>query len=328
MTVLYLQEQGSVLKKSSNRIVVALQGETLLEVPVFQLQRVLIFGNIQVTTQALGLLLEQGVDVAFFNQAGRLRGTVVSDLSKNIFVRLAQHAVWQDPQKKLCLARQIVSAKIHNQTTVLKSYLWQGGDEELRSAVKALQNYQKSLDSRDSIAGVSGVEGILSRVYFSQFDPLLRSGLQFQGRTRRPPTDPVNSLLSLGYSLLTAELASLLEGASFDPYLGFFHGIRYGRKSLALDIVEQFRQPVIDTFTLTLCNKRMFAEKDFTKRDEDEGLYLQEESLKRYFSLYEERLRKKGKQGSSWREIISQNVDSLHNAMVKNEEYVLFIMKQ
>lgn len=321
MAVLYLQEQGTLLKKEGNRAVVTKQGEKLLEIPVFKLDRVFIFGNIQITTQAMGLLLEQGVDIAFFTLSGRLKGTLVPALSKNIFTRLAQHSTWKDSEKRLSFSRQVVSSKIHNQMAVLRKYGWRKPDASMKEATESLKQYQASLSNKESISEISGIEGIASRIYFSQFDTLLKSSFSFPKREKRPPRDPVNSLLSLGYTLLTTELSFLLEGASFDPYLGFFHGVKYGRKSLALDIVESFRQPVIDLFTLYLFNKRIFNQDDFVKQENQEGIFLLEDSLKRYFKLYEE-YQKKG----NWRDCICTSVDSLARAIVHGEEYAPFTL--
>ncbi|MBT9136643.1 MAG: CRISPR-associated endonuclease Cas1 [Firmicutes bacterium] len=144
MAVLYLQEQGTMLKKSGNRITVTQQGETLMDLPVFKLDRILIFGNVQVSTQALGLLLEQGIDVAFFSFGGRLRGTAASTLSKNIFMRLAQYAAWQDPERKLNFARCIVASKIQNQKAVLS---WQQKIEVIvQDSSLAFPEKQRKLD--------------------------------------------------------------------------------------------------------------------------------------------------------------------------------------
>ena len=326
MAVLYLQEQGTLLKKEGNRAVVTKQGEKLLEIPVFKLDRVFIFGNIQITTQAMGLLMEQGVDVAFFTLSGRLKGTLVPTLSKNIFTRMAQHSTWKDSEKRISFVRQVVSSKIHNQMAVLRKYGWREPDANMKKAIESLKKYQVSLSNKESISEISGIEGIASRVYFSQFGNLLKTNFIFSKREKRPPTDPVNSLLSLGYTLLTTEISFLLEGTSFDPYMGFLHGVKYGRKSLALDIVESFRQPVIDLFTLFLLNKKILNQDDFVKQEKQEGILLLEDSLKRYFKLYEEHLQGKNQKEGSWRKCLRASVDSLARTVVHGEEYAPFTL--
>ena len=148
--------------------------------------------------------------------------------------------------------------------------------------------------------------------------------MQFPGRHRHPSTDPVNALLSLGYTLVGSEISSLLEGMSFDPYLGFLHGVKYGRQSLALDLLEEFRQAIVDPLTLKLINKKVFAENDFVPV-EDGGLQLQDETFQRYIEHYENRMNQsivKGPEGKfSWRQVIQIQTFELQQAILEERTY-------
>jgi CRISPR-associated protein Cas1 len=150
-----------------------------------------------------------------------------------------------------------------------------------------LERLQTAPRSGASIEVLMGIEGTAARVYFRGLSQMIRTDLPFDGRHKRPPTDPVNALLSLGYTMLFNEISSLLDGLGFDPYLGYFHAVDYGRASLAADLMEPFRAPVVDHFTLNLLNLGMFKIDDFKENPQGEAVYLKREALQRYFHEYE-----------------------------------------
>lgn len=168
-----------------------------------------------------------------------------------------------------------------------------------------------------------GIEGGAARLYYQQFGVMLRD-LPFPGRERRPAHDPANALLNLGYVMLGNDIAAALEARGFDPGVGFLHGLRYGRKSLALDVIEVFRQPVIDRLTLRLLNRKQFSTADF--EGGESGLRLEPESLKRYFRLYEEQLRSASEGGASpdWRRRIRAQVESLKIMVMEGKADALY----
>lgn len=147
------------------------------------------------------------------------------------------------------------------------------------------------LEHKESVNSVMGVEGAAASIYFEAFGKMLRKELRFEKRQRRPPKDPVNALLSLGYTLIGNEMHSMVCAVGFDPYIGFFHGIDYGRPSLALDLIEPFRHAIIDRFTLYLVNNHILTEKDFEDKGE-EGILLADDARKRYFAEYEKYMTK------------------------------------
>jgi CRISP-associated protein Cas1 len=165
---------------------------------------------------------------------------------------------------------------------------------------------------------IRGLEGAGSGTYFRQFGKML-STVGFPGRKRRPATDPANSLLSLGYVMVGNELSSLLEARGFDPAIGFLHGVRYGRSSLALDVVEVFRQPVVDRLTLRLLNLGQIKPDDF--EGGQKGLRMRPEALKRYFERYEEQLRtpSEGAESPSWRERLKHQVEAVREMVMAGE---------
>jgi len=324
MSTLYLCEQGAVITKRSRRLQVAKEGKVLIDVPVTKIDKVFIFGNIQVTTQALSLLLDQCIDVSFFTSRGRFRGRLNSTMSKNIFLRLAQYERWRDQDYKLIICRYIVTSKLNNMKNVLQSYLSNYPEAGFDQTLNTINNALSQLSTKTDIKGLIGLEGSSSGAYFSAFGQMFRKEMQFQKRLKHPSPDPVNALLSLGYVMITNEIASLLEATAFDPFLGFLHGVKYGRKSLALDIVEQFRQPVIDRFTLRLANLNIFTEADF-QNIPGEGVHLTDEKFKTYLEHYEKRLNGEmvtaDSVESSWRNVFQRQVQKLERAVLEGKEY-------
>jgi CRISPR-associated protein Cas1 len=291
MSIIYITEQGSILKKSQKRLLVVKERQMLLDIPVFKVDRILIFGNIQVTTQAMALLLDNGIDVSFLSMNGKFRGKLSSVESKNVFLRLAQYDRWKDTQFKIDMGKSIVSGKLRNQRSLLLRYQRNHPGVDFSSFLKTIDGVMTEIQGKSSLESVMGLEGAATGAYFRAFSKMIKSEFSFAKRERHPSPDPVNALLSLGYVLITNEIASILEGMCFDPFFGFLHGIKYGRKSLALDMVEEFRHPVIDMFTLSLINRNVLSPDDFEKQ-QDGSMYLSSEAAKRYFELFESRMTK------------------------------------
>lgn len=286
MAYLYLTEQGSLLRKTGDRLIVEKEGQVLLDVPCCKIKGVLIFGNVQFTTQAVHELFEHGIEMALLTRTGRLVGQLTSPSTKNIELRVRQFGRHDDDVFKLRLAKALVWGKLANCLHLMTNFHQNHPERGLDAAVRRLDGLRGNLDGSESLASLRGLEGTAARVYFEAFGRMLLHEFTFTGRKKRPATDPVNALLSLGYTLIFNELLSLLDGLGFDPYLGYFHEVEYGRASLACDIQEEFR-PTVDRFTLYLVNNRMFGAEDFYPNPKDGAMFLKREAMKRYFGEYE-----------------------------------------
>ena len=287
MAFLYLTEQGAVLGKRGNRIVVYKGDEKLLDIACHEIEGVMVFGNVQVSTQALALLLRNDIELAFFSRRGRLRGQITSPFTKNIELRVAQYAQYRDPEFKLRWAQAILKAKLHNCRRLVIGFSHNHPDPAFEQPLQDLDALRKRIDRQTDSANLLGIEGHAARVYFGIFGKMLLTDLQFTGRRKRPPPDPVNALLSLSYTMLFNEIASLLDGMGFDPYLGFFHTVRYGRASLAADLMEEFRAPVVDRFVLRLLNRKTIDGADFVFDPLTNGCHLRKDALKTYFGHWD-----------------------------------------
>ena len=319
MSVLYVKEQGSCIQKRSERIVVTKGQMTLLA----NVENIAIIGNVQITTQALHMLLLQGIDVNFFTFSGKYIGQTASDVSKNIFLRFSQYELYNQLEKRILIAKKIVENKVKNQIYVIKKHRYRD-DYDWHRDVKSMEIMLEELHEKQTPNEVLGVEGYCSNIYFSAFAHMFQCEFEFNGRNRRPPKDPINVLISLGYTFLTKEVSSALDAESFEMYLGFLHGIRYGRKSLPLDIVEEFRQPVIDRFVITLCNKSMINKYDFEQ--EEERIILNESGFQKFCREYEKYI--SGAGGINYRSLIRKQVQNLKAAVMEKREYIPYRMEE
>lgn len=323
MSVVYLTTNGSSVRRRGDRLQVWKDDAKVADLRLFDLERLVVFGTVQFTGQALTLLLDKGVDVAFLTARGRLRGSLVSGESRNVYLRLAQFDRWKDDVFRLALTRNLVAAKLTAQERLLARYERNHPGRLEATARERIRDLLAKLGEGETLDELRGYEGAGAAAYYSQFGQMLTS-IDFPGRKKHPATDPANALLSLGYVLLTNEIAALLEARGFDPAIGFFHGIRYGRKSLSLDVVEIFRQPVIDRLTLRLFNRGQVTPEDF--EGGENGLRLVPDAFQRYLGLYEEQLRSasEGDETPTWREQLRQQVEALKDMVMDGEARILY----
>lgn len=300
--VLYLQEPGAHVGKRSEHLVVRKDGEEIQRVPIAAIRQVVVFGNVQLSTQALECLAGLEVAVVYLTCYGKFVAALMPAPTKNVLLRIDQFRIFSDPQKALGLARAAVKAKINNQRALLMRSLRtraldepSGNDNIRGSDEPAAQEMAELLSRLDRIcdpAVLLGTEGQAAALYFSQFGRMLKTPVpgrefDFKTRNRRPPRDPVNALLSFAYAMLLKDCFSALCTVGFDPYFGFYHASRHGKPSLALDLMEEFRAVIADSVVLTLINNGMLRPRDFLAWRE--ACQLTEDGRKRFFQAYEQR---------------------------------------
>ena len=324
MGTIYLTEPGAVVRVSSRHIVVTKGKERLLQMPMIKVERILIFGNIQITAQAVNVLMDEGIEISYLSSNGRFRGKIQPAESKNVFLRIAQYERSLDEEFSASIARTIVEAKIHNGRALIKRYQRNYPEINFEDDLQSIENALIKLKTQKQVPGIMGIEGTATATYFKAFGKMFRGKLRFEKRTRRPPKDPVNAVLSFGYTLLTNEFFSLVTAHGLDPYIGFLHGLSYGRPSLPLDLVEEFRHPFIDRFTLSLFNNQVLTEDDF-RVVENQGIYLKKPALKRYFEHYERRVRERFRlheqaEESNFRQLFQRQVANITKKIMKYKD--------
>lgn len=329
MAFLYITEQNSILRKSGSRLILQKDEDILLEVQCHKIDAVLIFGNVQFTTQAVEELFKHGIEMAILSRTGRLKGQITSPATKNIMLRLKQFKKYWDEPFRLNISKSIVSGKIHNCLAMIRLFAYNHKDIDLKTEISNLQAILIRVEKTDSLEKLIGKEGHAARIYFNTFGKMTLGEFDFPGRKKRPPTDPINSILSLSYTMIFNEIASLLDGIGFDPYLGYLHSADYGRASLAADLMEEFRAPIADRLTLNLVNNRVFNQDDFSKNPKSGAISFKRDSLKRYFQEYEQHLNHifthpETKQNTSFRKCFRIQAEKLAFIIQNDDTYVPF----
>jgi CRISPR-associated protein Cas1 len=286
----YVTEQGAWIKKKGGRLEVKAGDEIVKSLRLIDVSQLCLFGNVQISSQAVRELLTRDIPVCWFNFGGRFIGMATGLSSKHVELRRRQ--VVAAYQGDVRIAAAIVGAKIANSRTILRRNAKESVEKRVMDSLKSLAS---KAAASESIPELLGIEGAAARDYFLSL-PMMLSGpntlpgrdFSFQGRNRRPPRDAVNCLLSFLYSLLTKELTATTFAIGFDPYLGFFHRPRFGRPALALDLAEEFRPLIADSTVLTLINNGEVKPGHFTVRAG--GVSLTSEGRKRALRGYERRL--------------------------------------
>lgn len=330
MQTIYVTDNGLQLKRKSNRILLKKDGKTMEEIPILDLKRILIFGNNQLSTELMRHLAGKGIEVAFLSSHGGFKFRIVPETSKNIYLRMAQHKCFDDRDFRLRFSKAVVEAKLKNQRSLLLRFQRNRRDADLEGSIGALQACARQVPEKTTVAEVMGVEGMGSKSYFQAFGRLLLGGFQFTGREYYPAPDPVNAMLSFGYMLLFNEMCSLLEACGFDVFLGFLHSTRYGRASLASDMVEELRSPVIDRLVLYLINKGVIKPTQFTAAAEKKGIRMDDPARSAFLANYEKFLTaefqepKSGKR-MNYRDIIKGRVMQLEKALLNKVDYLPYV---
>lgn len=318
---LYVTTFGARIHRQDGKVAVSVDKVIAGKWAPEEVDRALVFGSAQVTTQALALLLSHGVDVAFFSPSGEYRGHVSGPTSGSVLLRLAQHRRLHEEPFRLALAKSLVAEKIAAARELLlrQARNHPAKQPKLSETVARLGAALGRVEEAANADSLRGIEGAAAADYFGAWDNLVRAPFRFERRTRHPARNPVNALLNLGYTLLGNEIGGRLGAAGFDPRIGFFHGIRYGRSSLALDLLEAHRVDVVDRLTLALLNRRVFGEVDFIDRGGSSGVRLTPAALRRYIGAYEQHLGEQFSASTTPRRRLDDQVNALRRAVLSGD---------
>ena len=290
LNTLYITRPGCYLHKERETLVI-LQGDIKLgQFPMLALQNVFCFGQVSVSPALMASCIEAGVGLSFFTEFGKFQAQMVGAPKGNVLLRRTQYRWADDEEKSVSVARLMIAAKVSNCRAVLmREQRNHGTNDAFGHAAKKMSLLLADIRYARNVPRLMGLEGETASVYFGVFNALLRAqGFSFTGRVRRPPADPVNALLSFAYVLLASECASALAGVGLDPYVGFLHQDRPGRKSLALDLMEELRAPLADRFVLTLINRGQMKPEDFVT-EASGAVRLKEDARKNLLTAYQER---------------------------------------
>ncbi len=261
--VIYIRTQGAKIIKEGRHLLVKKGDSIYNTLFTYKLKQIVIFGSVEITHRAFIQLMRNNIDTVFMSYDGRYLGRIASPESKNVFLHKRQYQLMDDRDFGLRFARCIVAGKLSNMYTVLMRIKRSKNNPVAGHKARDIQQLMGKLNSANNIESVRGYEGRGSAIYFEVFPQGFVKNMGFTRRVRRPPTDPVNSILSLLYTFLMNRVYAAVRIAGLDPYPGFLHSLDYGRYSLVLDLMEEFRTIIADTLTLSLFNLNILKKDDF-----------------------------------------------------------------
>lgn len=289
---LYVHTAGTKVGRSGAELTVETPEGEKQTVRFLDTSHVTLFGAVQVSTQAIQDLCREGIPVIYLSAGGQFYGITRGMDHKNVELRRRQFAAAADTSRALALAKRFVTVKVRNCRTLIRR-----NGHDVDPTLRRLKETVTAAENATSIESLLGIEGTAARLYFEALSKLLKPAAEsggselsfdFDGRNRRPPLDPVNALLSLGYTLLAKDVTIALQAAGFDPYLGFYHQPRYGRPALALDVMEEFRPLIVDSIVLASINTGVFKLGDFLRRGG--AVTLTKPGRAKFFQAYERRI--------------------------------------
>lgn len=295
LNTVYVNNPDRYLSLDGENLVISKDGSEIGRVPLHNIESIVTFGHAGASPALIGKCAKNGIGMVFMSRNGHFLARVEGEVRGNVFLRRQQYRYSDDSSKSLSIAKNMIAAKLFNSRWVLermiRDHCARIDTEKFRQkSIFLQQSIKNAVDTKD-MDSLRGIEGEGASVYFSVFNDMIlqqKDDFRFVSRNKRPPLDNVNAMLSFAYSLATGMCASALEAVGLDPYVGFMHTDRPGRRSLALDLVEEFRAVMCDRFVLTMINKRLMNADDFIKR-EDGAVLLTENGRKVFLSAWQKR---------------------------------------
>lgn len=294
LNTLYVTDPEARLVKADDALSVLVGEKRVLHVPFHLLDGIVLFGYRGCGASLLGECAERGISMSFLDANGRFLARLEGPVSGNVLLRRSQYRLSDDAGAALAIAKRFIEAKIVNERRVLERYrrdYVEEVDQRFLDAIEVLRCSEEHVAKSETPDQLLGIEGDAAHAYFSVLDEMIRvddGSMRFNGRSRRPPRDAVNALLSFFYSMLSRDIASACETVGIDPQVGFFHRDRPGRASMALDLVEELRASYVDRFVLSVVNRRQVQNDDFVFR-EDGGVVLSDDARKSVLGLWQKR---------------------------------------
>lgn len=299
LNTLYITMPDVYLSVSGENIVITQEEKTLVRYPFHNLEDIVLFSYLGMSPKLVQKCMEHDIGICYLTPTGRFIARMKSESKGNILLRRKQYRVADQPETSLLISKNIIAAKIYNERWTVERYIRQYGERidtgHLKEISQKLSDFMKKAYAVKDVDELRGIEGSAQAVYFSGFDDMVlnqKEDFKFEIRSRRPPLNPINAMLSYVYAILSNETASALESCGLDAYAGFMHTDRPGRTSLALDLVEEFRAPIADRFVLSLINTNQVKGSDFLYQDNG-SVQMSEDCRKKIIKLWQERKQEK-----------------------------------
>lgn len=265
MATIYLVSDFGKLVKKGDVLELRRESDLLKKIFPFKTDQLIILGEIEITSPALKLLMRHNIDTVFLGTNGRFNGKIAFQENKNVFLRKKQYDLLNDYEFRLSFSKNIVAAKLKNQMTFLQRIGRKRSEEIIKTHIRGIKNLLDSIDSAEKIESLMGYEGTGARHFFSSFrHGIIPDWPVFNGRSMHPPRDNVNAVLSFLYTMILFRVDAALQINGLDPYVGYFHSLDYGKKALVFDLMEEYRTIICDTLTISLFNRGILEENDFS----------------------------------------------------------------
>ena len=292
LNTLYVTTPESYLSKDGMNVVVSVEKDERFRIPIMNLESIVTFGYMGASPGLMKLCMDNNVSLSFMTPQGRFICRIQGATRGNVLLRKKQYSLAEDENVALHLAKLFITAKVFNTRSTLQRYIRDNGaDEDVEKAIKQLEWRKKSVMQAEKMDILRGEEGHAANNYFEVFDHLIlhqKEDFKFNGRSRRPPKDEVNAMLSFVYSLIANDVAAALETVGLDPYVGFMHTLRPGRTSLALDMMEELRAYLGDRLVLSMINRKQVTKKDFIRQG-DESFVMTDDCRKNLLTTWQKR---------------------------------------
>ena len=289
MSFVYITEPGTKLSKKGGHYIVTREDETVLEIPKATLEGLVVMDAVQITSEVLTDLMQRGISVLWISSQGNNLGRLVSSDQVHVERHIRQMELLHSPFA-LSMQKKIISAKLHNQRVLLRRYHRNAAVPEVRDSIEKIHQMEEKIDACTETKKIMGYEGMAGKLYFSALGKLVPKDFSFSKRSRRPPGDPFNAMLSFGYTLLTHELYTDILQEGMHPYIGFLHEPKNHHAALASDLVEPWRPVIVDAVVMALVNKKMMQLDDFRRGKNGKGIYLEASGRRKFLSSYEKKL--------------------------------------
>ena len=292
LNTLYVTTPEAYLSKDGLNVVVSVDKEERLRIPVMNVESIVTFGYMGASPGLMKLCIDNNVSLVFMTPQGRYIGRIQGAIRGNVLLRKKQYSLSEDENVSLHLAKLFIAGKVYNTRSVLQRFIRDNGpDEEVETVIRQLDWRKKRIMQARDVEILRGEEGYAANSYFEVFDHLIlhqKEDFPFHGRSRRPPKDEVNAMLSFVYTLIANDVAAALESVGLDPYVGFMHTVRPGRTSLALDMMEELRAYLGDRLVLSMINRKQVTKRDFIRQG-DESFVMTDECRKGLLSTWQKR---------------------------------------
>ena len=321
MGVVYINENGAIIGVECNRVIIKYENEMIKSIPIENIDSITVLGKAQMTTQCMERMLSMGIPVAFFSKGGRYFGRLESTGHIKAGLQRKQGVLYET-EFSLNFSKKIIDAKLKNQIVVLKRYA-KSKNIDVSNHISTINNCIWNVSKAKSVNEINGYEGQGAKQYFSGLSQCIDDEFRFNGRNRRPPKDPFNSLLSLGYSILMNDLYSEIENKGLNPYFGFMHKDAEKHPTLASDMIEEWRAVIIDSVVMSLINGHEITKDCFY--NEDDGCYIDKKGLNIFLNKLEKKMMTSVKYlydvdyPVTFRRAISLQVESLVKAIISDD---------